>query len=296
MSYGLPYKGSKSRIANELIACLPNAENFYDMFVGGGAVTHRALLEGRWRNVFINDINPLIPQLFLDSVNGKYHNCTRWVSREEFHEQKATDGLVAVCYSFGNNLRQYLYNEDVEPYKRAFHIAVAERDYAPMQEFGVDLSPVDSIPDIHWRRIEAQNIVAENENENIQRCSTCETLSRYERLQWLERLNRFKDKLHMTSLDYREVEIKPNSLIYCDIPYYNTDGYVTEFNHDEFYDWACNQENPVYISSYWMPEDRFDCVMEFSNRSTFSRDSNSTEATERLFIPKGQHHIKTTLF
>lgn len=45
MSYGLPYKGSKSRIANELIACLPNAENFYDMFVGGG----RLLIGRCWR-------------------------------------------------------------------------------------------------------------------------------------------------------------------------------------------------------------------------------------------------------
>lgn len=30
--YGLPYKGSKSKIAAELFRCFPKRDNFYDLF------------------------------------------------------------------------------------------------------------------------------------------------------------------------------------------------------------------------------------------------------------------------
>ena len=33
--YGLPYKGSKSKIAAKIFECFPDAENFYDLFAGG---------------------------------------------------------------------------------------------------------------------------------------------------------------------------------------------------------------------------------------------------------------------
>lgn len=33
--YGMPYQGSKTRIADELIAVLPPARHFYDCFGGG---------------------------------------------------------------------------------------------------------------------------------------------------------------------------------------------------------------------------------------------------------------------
>ena len=42
--YGLPYMGSKSKHADWVIEHLPAAENFYDLFAGGCAVTHAALL------------------------------------------------------------------------------------------------------------------------------------------------------------------------------------------------------------------------------------------------------------
>lgn len=304
MNFGLPYKGSKSRIAVELCSKLPSAEHFYDLFVGSGAVAHRVIFENRWKHVHINDINPLIPNLFIDAVNGKYHEESRWVGREEFLQKKEADGYVAVMWSFGNNLRNYMYNEEVEPLKKAMHFAICG-EWDAMNKYGIDLSSIKDIPSRYHRRIKAQNIikrslekpvgfVADN-FELVQRLVVCESLERQERLQQLERLHRFKDKITKSSVDYRDVKIQPNSVIYCDIPYANTDGYVTDFDHDAFYDWASLWEN-IYISSYWMPEDRFECIAEFKNRSTYSKDSNATQATERLFIPRGNHHIKTTLF
>ena len=41
--YGVPYLGSKSRIATWVVEHLPSAETFVDLFAGGCAVTHAAL-------------------------------------------------------------------------------------------------------------------------------------------------------------------------------------------------------------------------------------------------------------
>lgn len=37
MKYGMPYKGSKNKIAEWIIDQLPKAKHFYDLFGGGGA-------------------------------------------------------------------------------------------------------------------------------------------------------------------------------------------------------------------------------------------------------------------
>ena len=37
MNYGLPYQGSKNAIAKDICGMLPLAENFYDLFAGGGS-------------------------------------------------------------------------------------------------------------------------------------------------------------------------------------------------------------------------------------------------------------------
>lgn len=57
MRYGLPYKGSKNAIAEWIIDNLPAAETFCDLFFGGGAVTHRAIISGKYKEFVANDID-----------------------------------------------------------------------------------------------------------------------------------------------------------------------------------------------------------------------------------------------
>ena len=84
------------------------------------------------------------------------------------------------------------------------------------------------------------------------------------------------------------MEIPEDSVIYCDIPYNGTSGYVCgEFDYERFYGWAGRQKRPVFVSSYDMPRDRFECVAEWRHRSRYSATENNA-VTERLFIPKGQ--------
>ena len=74
MKYGLPYKGSKNKIAEKIFDLFPQVDNFYDLFCGGGAITHYALLQKKFKHFYMNDINPMCTQLFIDSIHGKYHN------------------------------------------------------------------------------------------------------------------------------------------------------------------------------------------------------------------------------
>lgn len=55
-SYGIPMQGSKSRIADKIIDLLPSATHFYDLFGGGCALSHAALLSGKFQHVHANDI------------------------------------------------------------------------------------------------------------------------------------------------------------------------------------------------------------------------------------------------
>ena len=94
MNYGLPYMGSKNFIAEWVLSKIPPRTNFYDLFCGGGAITHAALLAKKHRRFFMNDLNPF-SALFFDAVSGKYHNETRWVSRETFEREKTKDPYIA---------------------------------------------------------------------------------------------------------------------------------------------------------------------------------------------------------
>ena len=123
MSYGVPYKGSKNLIAEKIIRVLPSAENFYDLFAGGCAITHAALLYGKWKNLYVNDIDGAGIRLFRDAIAGKYKDEKRWISREDFFRLKDVDPYVKFCWSFGNGGRTYLYGRKIEERERELHFA-----------------------------------------------------------------------------------------------------------------------------------------------------------------------------
>ena len=139
MNYGLPYMGSKNFIAEWVLSKIPPRTNFYDLFCGGGAITHAALLAKKHRRFFMNDLNPF-SALFFDAVSGKYHNETRWVSRETFEREKIKDPYIAFVWSFGNNGDSYLYGKEVETWKRALHYSRVLGDDSLLKEIGVPCS------------------------------------------------------------------------------------------------------------------------------------------------------------
>ena len=68
--------------------------------------------------------------------------------------------LTFICFSFGNNLREYCYARELEPYKRALHYAIFWKDIAPWRELYPETADalkkaVESEQDRHKRRIGA---------------------------------------------------------------------------------------------------------------------------------------------
>lgn len=377
MKYGLPYKGSKNKLAERIVRLLPKRTHLVDLFCGGCAVSHAALLMGKYEHIHINDINWMCPTLFIDALNGKYNDESRWISREDFFRLKDTDPYVAVVWSFGNNLRDYLYSREIEPLKKAIHYAMFFSDYSLGKELGHDLSFIDPIQDLQKRYLAVKHYFSKlghfqqqsfegGQNQRMQqesfnrttrlasmqmgggiqrmqsaeaneRLSTfrniipwkgCQTQSfkkkitsdpasysttkdekQLHRLQYRERqhsLPRYSGGqiLPITSsvLDYEEVSIPEDSVIYCDIPYKDTNVYnkAEGFDYERFYQWCEHQTQPVFISSYQMPTDRFDCIEEFTHRSTLSATANNL-VTERIYVPKhqterGNRTVQLTLF
>lgn len=324
MKYGLPYMGSKSKIVKHIVPIFPHADNFVDLFAGGGAVTHYAMTTAKYKHFVFNDINPIMPKAFGMALNGEFENEKRWISRDEFFRLRDTDPYVAICFSFGNNLSNYMYNEEIEPIKEAYHYALFFGDYSLARErMGIDLTPLEKCPTIKEKYAMLKRIVK----------TTPTHLSVETRLQSMERQGRIcrvqrqgnaaflptttlksrmwngesdvakckemgskrlplSDVIEFYSTDYQAVPIPENSVIYCDIPYKDTGTYQhhkkTEFDYERFYDWAYSQTQPIFISEYWMPEDRFVCIAEIKRKETFSACNNSKKVTERIFIPKHQ--------
>ena len=355
MKYGLPYKGSKNKLAERIVSLLPKRTHLIDLFCGGCAVSHAALLRNKYEHIHINDINWMCPTLFIDALNGKYQNETRWISREDFFRLKDTDPYVAVVWSFGNNLRDYLYSKEIEPLKKAIHYAIFFRDYSLGKDLGYDLSFIEPISDIQRRYAAVKRYFSQFghfrqqsfEGAESSRLQSTETYGRTNqsgecgKMEYKSHLSKKKiqtprrtsirrrTQLHCTDcntesdnypcreirggaisnitssvLDYAKVEIPKDSVIYCDIPYEGTEGYLEEdsggFDYERFYDWCEHQTQPVFISSYQMPDDRFDCIEEFSHRSTLSQKANNL-VTERIYVPKhqkerGNRAIQLSLF
>lgn len=304
--YGCPYKGSKNAIAEWVVSQFPDRKNFYDLFAGGCAVTHCAMLKGKFKTYTINDLAD-VPQLFMDAIHGKYENDTRWISREDFYRLKDSDPYVRYCWSFGNNGFTYLYSKEVGPWKKALHRAYVFGDTSAFREMGIDTDGTRADIIKNEEKYKRQYIVwycrnvlnssldvlemQKNLEEKIERNSEelrnylVEGLKKagkrpsdvdrflgtngmaghyfrksqwefptrevYEKLQSFIELPRNYDEMYglqellqsLQSLQrlenlkcfrgsYDAVSIEPDSVIYCDIPYRNTDSYSEDgFNH-----------------------------------------------------------------
>lgn len=264
---GIPYMGSKRKIAADLIHYMananPNAVHFYDLFGGGGAMSFAALQTGLFESVHYNELNKavvaLLEKIRTDGVTDEFY---QWIGRERFFELIEGDdwfaGLAQTCWSFGSNQKGYLYGRNIEPIKRVAHDEV----------------------------MAAGGNAHRHEVLRERRKAGRFDLEHLERLQHLENLARLEQlaRLQITSLDYRGVPISTppeQTVIYCDIPYQGTGEYKHGgFDHDAFFEWCRQSPYKIYVSSYDAP---MSCVFEIAHRSTLAATDNNRRVTERLF-------------
>lgn len=285
-NYGLPYMGSKSKLAKYILHAIPSAENFYDLFGGGFSITHFAAQEmsHKWKYFHFNEIKEGQCDFIKDAIAGKYNYknfLPKFIDREEF--KKSNDPYVKIIWSFGNNCKQYLFNPDTEKKKRSLHNAVVFNEF---DDYAKNFMGFDKFEftDIKKRRLALKRAGPGLRLEELER------LQSLQQLQQLERLERLERQIEFSSLSYDQVEIKDNSVIYCDPPYAGTAKYSEGgFDHGKFFDWALNNKHPVFISEYKAPKD-FKLIKCFSHRSTLSSSANNG-VYEKLFANAAGHAL-----
>ena len=321
MNFGLSYKGSKNLLAQRILDCIPSASVFVDLFCGGCAVSHAALLSGRFARVVVNDIEGDLSRLFVAAVNGQYKGESRWISREDFFRLKESDPYVRYCWSFGNNGMTYIYSEAVEPYKRALHYAVVFGDFAVLRRLCPLVSDaaekaLAGLASRKARRIEVGRAIVRRlkqvgkpedlknnplfgqirlrdggvvRKESLESLQSLQSLERLERLQSLESLESL-ERLERLEMDYRDVQLPDGCVVYCDPPYAGTDGYglhKSAFDQEAFWNWARKCERLLFISEYSAPVD-FVPIMEVPHRSRLNATTNNS-VTERLFVHESRY-------
>lgn len=301
MSFGLPYRGSKNKLASRLADFIETGRTLYDVFCGGGAVTDYMMRAERYQRYVINDVNPLMPKALEMAFRGEFKTERRWISREDFFRLRDTDPYAAICFSFANGMREYAYSKDKEPIKRAFHYAICFGDFTEFKARFPDHADaleqaLTPLTDLHERRMALRNVFA-NKNHHFSEVQMLESLERLERLANLESLERLERLKYFEAFsgDYRDLSFDdPQGVIYCDPPYLkgqkkyqSATNKKNFFDYDAFYDWCEKQTLPVYISENVMPEDRFVCIAEFKYMYKCN-SAHNVPAVERLFRPKTQ--------
>lgn len=264
--YGIGYQGSKNKVAEWVVSNLPPATRLYDLFAGGCAITHCAMMQGKYKEIVCNDVTDSAI-FFYDALDGKYNDrVNQWVSRADFERLESVDPCIRICWSFGHDQKSYLFAKEKEPYMKAlWDMAHAT---SPAQILSLYMKVLKEKAKVNSYRLEC-----------------------LERLRALSNLQDNDSSTRMYALcgDYKDVEILPDSIIYCDIPYKGKKKYDRKnFDYEEFYDWCERQTELVIISEYEMPTDRFVCISSKETLTTMCATNNSKKAVEKLFIPVSQ--------
>lgn len=287
MSFGLPYMGSKSKLADwildeinplsDLFCQHKTYSTFVDVFFGGGAISHYALLYRNFDTIIANDITPtalLFKRLLNNEIDlDKYI----WISREEFRKNKELDikeqdQIIGLVYSFGNNRQDYLYSKETEEEKK-----------------------------FESKR----NIINGSFTNDI----LAEHIQRLNRIYNITKIRKSNKKTNFIAecQDYRELEIPNDSLVYLDPPYKDSraeayyDKRISTFNLEELYSWAeslvLKKNCDVFMServapSYYEEVSKKDYYLNFRKSSDKEKDDNKFKisSVEKIFkiVPRKQ--------
>lgn len=290
---GLPYKGSKNTIANQIVAQFPRAHSFLDACCGGGAVLEAAYLSGKFERVEGIDIDEgiitLLNAVFRDFGKIDYEH-KQLVTAERYKEavrSRATleDAVDRFIASFGFNGYDYQWGEKRRHLKYLVHQAMTlptldERRTA-FHGFIRDLIKSGTVEGDRWS-IELSEI--KNLGHTEQATNLC-------RLQKVEQVmstasQSLQTELVISKKSMFDIDYGPYDVIYFDPPYADTKGYdKAKFDFDRFHsliDGLVDSGKAVYVSEYKAPTDKFAEVLAVEKQMS-QCDKLTKVVTERLF-------------
>lgn len=272
---GLPYVGSKKKIAKKLIEIIK--QNFgtdktiYDLFGGGGAITLECKLQGL--DVVYNDIDPIPGQMIQKILSeDREYIKTLICGREEFfkirdkEDKTIDDHLKLLVNSFGNDCKSYLYSKESSDFKYKLAKEIIENHdcfggYKQTETFKKTLYETKKITQL-------------------------KQVQQLERLAQLENM-KVIPSLEIHNKDYKEFSDIKNSIIYLDPPYKDTKKAYrnNDIDYEEFYRWCkdVSKDNIVLISGYYMPDD-FEVVFEFARARSTVQSGQHESKYEKLYM------------
>jgi len=247
--YGVPCKGSKSKLAEDIVNALPNGNRLVDICGGGFAISHCALLSKKWGKVLYNDRDSTWLPYLNDVMDGKYLPDIYdppFIERTEFANKRDKDAFIKWNWSFSCNGEDYAFSYNTEDWKKAIHEYIVNGRYESFIKGTLpDIAEYVKAKDWVSRRAEFNNCVTVHKKElkNLS-AMRCEGLERIESLQSLAGIGDLRNNLEMTTMDYRKYQYQPGDIVYCDISKDNLDDFF------DFVHWATEQRFPVYFSMY----------------------------------------------
>lgn len=272
--YGTPYKGSKNTIAEWVVSNLPPAGTFVDLFAGGCAVTHAAMVSGKFKRFIANDLGEA-PDVFKAAIDGEFEGYATVPTREEFFA--SDDPALRLMYSFGNDSKTFLWSKELERVKNpATRMVTAPSVYERKKAYNEFLRALRAY-------IEGGNGMPDSAGHDG-------ALEGLQRLQGLERLQRLQglQGLEIKHLDYRAVEIPSGSTVYADPPYRGTNNkaygeHGDGFDFDAFDTWLSIAPFPVIVSEYTAPAGCTE-IAAIEKRVHVAATDNTQRKTEHLFV------------
>lgn len=280
MNLGLPYKGSKNTIAEDLVKCMPRGKKLLDACCGGGSVLMAAAMSLRWEKVVGNDLNPatiaLLDAVLIHKGQIEYEHppvCTRndflhSLERIKNGDFTIQDCVNKYCASFGNDGKTYLYGKDIEELKITAEMMLSSSKLEDRRYF--------------YRKF-IRVLFCDSSDEKLHIIDKLQELQRLERLQRLQRLERLErlQRLDIFDIDYKEFDV-----VYFDIPYKGTNKYDFEFDYEKFYDLFKSLKKDLKINAFLSEYDApFTCVAEFEKTQLMAASVGATKKTskERLY-------------
>ena len=221
MTYGIPYRGSKNKIAEDIIEMLPPGHRFVDLFAGGCAMTHAAYLTGKYSKFLCNDKYPVIGQeVFRQACTGEFNKpeYQRTISYDEFRRDRFNSGwLISV---WGWNCSVGYLSKEIDK-------LIKDKDIKTIQDMADEL----------------------NIRYPLQRLTRLKNLTGQIDI----------SRVEFTAMDYRDYIWQEGDVVYCDPPYssYQPSNPYSHFGFDinKFWEWVRTRDYPVYVSEYSAPDD-----------------------------------------
>ena len=250
---GLPYVGNKGQKAEKIIDILPAGNRLVDLFGGGGSISLTAASSGKWDKVVYNDRRKTVVNLLKALIEDKPHfDLMKYVymDRETFYNWRDNmpdsieRTLVMTVWSFSNNLHDYLWGNKIEKEKlqltRAIFWGDTDTQLDDLYSYAKNETTISGKYTAYhkWRR---------------KRVEQLQQLEQLEQLQQLQQLQQFKqlEQLEYSVLDYHNLIISQDDVVYCDPPYVETGQNYGGFEDDAFQSWLekCPAKQ-IYISEY----------------------------------------------